>query len=302
MIRALFAGLSGLFGALLGGCSAVDVLNALVRSDTYSSQTAIAYGPSTRERLDVYVPRDSDASKPPAGYPIVVFFYGGSWSRGERADYRFVGEALASRGFIVVVPDYRLYPEVAYPAFLEDSARAVAWAHRDGPRYGGDASRLYVMGHSAGAYNAAMLALDARWLRPAGLTPAALEGWIGLAGPYDFLPSELPDVQSVFHHPDYPAGAQPIEHVTRDAPRAFLGAARTDNVVSPTRSTQQLADRLATAGVPVELVFYEHVNHYTLAGALARPLRFLAPVLDDVTSFIRDGLPADRRRRPSPPG
>ncbi|MEP7061016.1 MAG: alpha/beta hydrolase [Betaproteobacteria bacterium] len=270
---------------LLGGCSVFTLVNAFVPRSTYVAHNDLAYGSNPRQKVDVYEPRD--AAVPPGGYPVVVFFYGGSWTRGDRSDYRFIGEALAARGFLAVLADYRLYPEVRYPDFLEDCAAAVAWSRREAPQFRGNSARLYVMGHSAGGYNAAMLALDPRWLRAEGLAPADLKGWIGLAGPYDFLPSDLPDVQKVFHHPDYPPGAQPIEHVSSDAPRTFLGAAARDNVVSPTRSTQQMADRLRAAGVPVTLEFYARVNHGTLAGAFAWPLRGLAPVLDDVTAFIR---------------
>jgi len=271
---------------LLSGCSVFNLVNAFVPRSTYIAHNDLAYGAHPREKADVYEPRAGTAA-PPGGFPVVVFFYGGSWTQGERADYRFVGEALASKGFVAVLADYRLYPEVRYPDFLEDCAAAVAWSRREAPRFRGNPQRLYVMGHSAGGYNAAMLALDPRWLRVEGLSPADLKGWIGLAGPYDFLPSNLPDVQKVFHHPDYPPGAQPIEHGSKDAPRTFLGAATKDTVVNPTRSTQQMADKLRAAGVQVTQRFYSGVNHSTLAGAFAWPLRGLAPVLDDVAAFIR---------------
>ena len=118
---------------------------------------------------------------------MVVFFYGGSWNSGSRDDYGFVGEALASRGIVVVIADYRLYPQVRYPAFLQDNAHAVAWTYQHIAEHGGDPHQLYVMGHSSGAYNASMLALDPRWLKAVNLSPTMLKGWIGLAGPYDFL-------------------------------------------------------------------------------------------------------------------
>ena len=278
---------------LLGGCSLFGVVDALVPRDTYTSTTGLAYGTHARQRLDVYEPRaPSGAQQSPGGHPVIVFFYGGSWHSGSRADYRFVGEALAARGLLAVLADYRLYPEVSYPEFLQDSAAAVAWARREASRYGGDPARLYVMGHSAGAYIAAMLALDPRWLRAVGLSPSDLKGWIGLAGPYDFLPSALPDVQPVFHHPDYPPGAQPIEHISSRAPRTFLGAAIKDTVVSPSRSTQQMADKLEAAGVPLTLKFYRGVGHITLVAAFARPFRALAPVLEDVAAFVRTDAPS----------
>jgi acetyl esterase/lipase len=223
----------------------------------------------------------------------VLFIYGGTWNRGERADYRFVGEALASEGLFTVIADYRLYPEVRWPDFLHDCALALRWVFDEagkGGLAGGlpiDPARIYVMGHSAGAYNAAMLALDPRWLAPHGLTPAKLAGWIGLAGPYDFLPVTEPDAKPVFFHPNYPAGTQPIELATANAPRTLLGAARNDTLVNPTRSTVGLGAKLEALGVPTTVQLYDGVDHFTLIGAFARPLRWMAPVLKDVGRFVR---------------
>jgi len=266
---------------LAAACSPLRVLNALVPEDGYEVTADVAYGDDPRQKLDVFRPREPGEAK-----AVVVFFYGGSWKSGSRKDYKFVAEALASRGIVTVLADYRLYPQVTYPDFLVDSARAVAWARRHAAEHGASPERLYVMGHSAGAYNAAMLALDPRWLGAQGMQPAQLAGWIGLAGPYDFFPSTIPDVQAVFHHPDYPRGAQPIEHASGRSPPVLLAAASSDSVVDPDRSTRRLAAALEAAGVPVTLRFYEHVNHVTLAAALSRPLRRLAPVLDDIGAFV----------------
>src|SRR6476660_1454179 len=215
----------------LAACSPLKTLNALTPDSAYIKTAAVPYGADPRQKLDVYVPVDRSAS-----VPVVVFFYGGTWNSGERAGYEFVAEALASRGMMVVVPDYRLYPQVRYPDFLHDSAQAVAWAAKEAARYGGDPKRLFVMGHSAGAYNAAMVALDERFLRQAGTTPAILRGWIGLAGPYDFLPIQNPDVKPVFFHPNTPPESQPINHVTPTAPPALLIASVEDDLVNPTRN------------------------------------------------------------------
>jgi len=270
--------------SLLTGCSAVDVLNAFAARDNHERAADIAYGSDPRQRLDVYRPQPVST-----GHPVVVFFYGGSWNRGNREDYAFVGEALASRGLVVVVPDYRVFPQVVYPEFLADSAAAVAWAKREAVHYGADPEQLYVMGHSAGAYNAAMLALDARWLDAQGLSTEVLAGWIGLAGPYDFLPIVNPEVRPVFNHPNYPQGSQPIDYVAPGAPRSFLGAASKDKLVNPQRNTEQLATKLDAAGVDVRVELYDRVNHVLLASAFARPLRWLAPVLDDVAAFVHAG-------------
>ncbi|CRM32755.1 Poly(3-hydroxybutyrate) depolymerase [Pseudomonas sp. 8 R 14] len=147
-----------------------------------------------------------------------------------------------------MIADYRLYPQVRYPAFLQDGAQAVAWAVNHSAEYGADPKQLYVMGHSSGAYNAAMLALDGRWLKAVGLAPSIFKGWIGLAGPYDFLPIENQDVRPVFFFPDSPPESQPINHVSHDAPPSLLIASTDDTLVNPTRNTGGLAKKLREAG------------------------------------------------------
>lgn len=282
----------------LTACAPLRVLNTLAGSSGgYLANEGIAYGPLARQTLDVYTPT---ASAPPGGWPVAVFFYGGSWNSGERADYRFVGSALAARGVLTLVADYRLYPEVRYPEFLRDSALALAWGLTEAGRLGGNPKRVFVMGHSAGGYNAAMLALDPRWLASTGHMPTELAGWIGLAGAYDFLPSDLPDVRPVFFHPNYPPNAQPIDFGAARAVPTFLGAPVKDAVVSPTRSTLALAAKLKAAGTPVQLNMYAGASHALLIGAFAPPLRWVAPVLDDVTAFIAATPPANAPRVGSP--
>ena len=272
----------------LAACSPLGTLNAVIPSGSYTFNADVAYGPLARQRLDIYRP---SSTAPAAGWPVVVFFYGGSWNRGEKADYKFAGEALASRGVLTLVADYRLYPQVRYPDFLKDSALALGFGLTQAARLGADAKRVFVMGHSAGGYNAAMLALDPRWLGEVGRKPSELAGFIGLAGPYEFLPMTNPDAQPVFFHPNYPANTQPIEFANKSAPPTFLGAAQKDSLIDPQRNTVALATKLQTAGAPVTLKLYERVNHMTLVASLARPLRFLAPTLDDVVAFI-DAVPA----------
>jgi acetyl esterase/lipase len=267
--------------ALLAACSPIKVLNALTPTSTFTKTSSIAYGDDPRQKLDIYRPV---TALPNA--PVVVFFYGGSWNSGSKDDYGFVGEALASRGIMVVIADYRLYPQVRYPAFLQDGAQAVAWAHQHSAEYGGDPSKLYVMGHSSGGYNAAMLALDPQWLAGVGLSPSIFKGWIGLAGPYDFLPIENRDVRPVFFYPDSPPDSQPINHVSHDAPPSLLIASVDDNLVNPKRNTGGLANKLRAAGVPVEAFYFAKTSHATLVASMSRPLRWLAPVLDRVTAFI----------------
>jgi acetyl esterase/lipase len=274
---------------LLQACSPLRLINATVPSDTHRRLVDQAYGAQPRQQSDVYLPAVA-----PTGAPMVVFFYGGSWQNGRREDYRFVGEALASRGVVTVVADYRLSPEVRYPAFLEDSALALHWALQQAPGWGVAPGRVHLMGHSAGAYNAAMLALDPRWLRVHGRSPSALAGWIGLAGPYDFLPILARGVRQAFDWPNTPADSQPLFHA-RQAPvsaqpsRALLLAAREDRLVDPQRNTVALASALRQRGLDVRSELLDGVGHATLIGVLAPPLRERAPVLDRVVSFVAAG-------------
>ena len=277
---------SGLLAAVgclaLPGCSALDALNAVVPRGTYVAREGVPYGAHARQKLDVYLPPQPQQG----GTPLVVFFYGGAWSRGKRADYRFVGEALASRGIAVAVADYRLSPEVRWREILQDCAAATRWARDNAASLGCSPDRLFLMGHSAGGYNAAMLALDPRWLGAAGLRPKQLAGWIGIAGPYDFLPIIDPDTRVAFDWPATPPESQPIHHVSTLAPRALLLAPEGDKTVDPRRSTLGLGQRLQAAGVEARVRLLDRVNHATVLGALAGPLSWLAPVRDEVVAFV----------------
>ncbi len=267
----------------LVGCSATEVINTTTPGLGVKVKLGLPYGTNPRQRVDVYWP-----DKAPANPRAIVFFYGGSWNTGSRADYAFVGKALASRGITTVVADYRLNPEVQYPEFLKDCAAAVAWSFLNLDEI---ASRkhqgVYVMGHSAGAYNAAMIALDPRWLAAYDLRPRQLAGWIGLSGPYDFLPIGVPEVQQAFNHPNVPASSQPINYAGQPAIRSFIATGANDTLVNPKRNSEALASRLRAANTEVTFKRYENVSHMTIIGALSLPLRLLDPVLEDIVIFIR---------------
>jgi len=275
-----------LLAAGLAACSPTKLLNAAVPGGTYQLEGDVGYGSAARQRLDVY--RPLAATLPAAGArPLVVFFFGGTWSSGDRATYKFVGEALASRGAVVVIPDYGLSPAFKYPVFVQDSALAVKWALDNAARLGADPKQVYVMGHSSGGYNAAMVALDGRWLGAVGGSPKQLAGWIGLAGPYDFLPIENPQAQVAFSWPNTPPDSQPLAQASASAPRTLLIAATKDKLVNPVRNTEQMASKLRAAGVPVELREFDDLSHITLIGAVAKPLQWLGgPVLPPIPQFI----------------
>ncbi len=281
VVKALFIGLFG----LLAGCAGTGtrVIDALTPSDGYAATRDVAYGDGPHRMLDVYRPVGLAAD---AKAPVVVFFYGGSWRTGSKAQYRFVAEALTGRGIVTVIADYRLFPEVRYPGLLEDCASAVAWTKREIARYGGDPDRIFITGHSAGAYNAAMVAFDPRWLAPHHLKPAQFRGFVGLAGPYNFLPIVDPGVKEVFGWPGTPPESQPINHVTRESMPALLIAAKKDTFVHPDQNTERMGERLRALGVDITVDLHDRVNHVTLVGAMARPLRFLAPVADEFVDFV----------------
>lgn len=270
-----------LAAALLGGCSPLVTLNRwLVPSDGYQFTGGLSYGPDPRQQLDVYVPAGLHQ---PA--PVVVFFYGGSWRSGSRAYYRFVGEALTSRGFIAVVPDYRLYPDVQFPAFIEDGAQVVHWVQRQIHHYGGRTDRLFLMGHSAGAHIAALLATDPRYLAAHGLPRSTVRGLIGLAGPYAIDPQRYRITRAVFAGAADAASTQPVSFIDGREPPMLLLHGADDRTVYPVNS-RLLAERVTARGGDARLIEYPDLGHIGIVLALAGPFREDGGVLDDASRFI----------------
>lgn len=268
---------------LLQACSGADLLNALVPSEGYRVTRDLPYAAGPRHRADVYIPDGADRSA-----PVVVFFYGGGWHSGSKDDYGFVGQALASRGYVAVIPDYRLYPEVRWPAFLEDAAAAVAWVRAGSGGNTAPGQALRLAGHSAGAYIAAMLTLDPQWLAGVGERPCeAIAATAGLAGPYDFLPLGTDRLKAIFGPEEQRPRTQPINHVDGTAPPMLLVAGSDDTTVLP-RNSERLAKRIAEAGGIAELRRYDRVGHVGLVASLAKPLRWSSPALDDMVRFFRD--------------
>ncbi|MEM7042252.1 MAG: alpha/beta hydrolase [Pseudomonadota bacterium] len=261
------------------GCTPARLLNAVISEDGYQVERDIAYGATARQKLDIYVP-----DKVASGADVAVFFYGGRWEFGSKADYLFVGQALASRGIVAVIADYRLYPDVRFPAFIEDGAKAVGWVRRHIADHGGDPARIHLIGHSAGAHIASMLSLDPRFLEAEGVDVEDIEGVIGLAGPYDFLPIKDPVVKEVFAVEDQEK-TQPITYANVDAPTTLLLTGDDDETVLP-RNSLRLGDAINQSGGQAEVKLYENIGHVGIILALASPFRWLAPILDDIAAFI----------------
>jgi acetyl esterase/lipase len=280
-------GLAAITAALTAACSPLSLFATLSPKDAaMASARDVAFGPDPRQRLDVYAPRRLKGAGPA---PVVMFFYGGSWDSGRRQDYNWAGKALASRGFVTVIADYRLYPQVRFPVFLEDGALAVRWTVDHAAQFGGDPSRIALVGHSAGAYNAAMLALDSRYLTAAGVDPRRIKVFAGLSGPYDFLPLRDPIAIRTFGEARDPSATQPTAFARADAPATFLATGEKDTYVFP-RNTVRLAKALREVGVLVEERHYPEVDHINMVLAFSRPLRGRAPVFEELVAFLKAHL------------
>lgn len=260
--------------ALLFAAAAAMSIGAPAQAQTLES---IRYAGGARHTLDVYRPAQR-------GAPVIVFIYGGSWQNGDKATYSFLGRSLAQRGYLTVIPNYRVFPEVRYPSFLEDAAKAVRWARDNAARLGGDANNVYLAGHSAGAYNAAMLAYDPRWLHAVGLSSKHIAGFIGLAGPYDFLPLRDKTLATIFGGANR-RDTQPITYASRRVPPSLLLVGGLDTTVEPSNSSR-LAETLRAAGNQVTLRRYAAVGHVTILGGFGTPLEVVAPVRGDIDAFI----------------
>lgn len=261
---------------LLGACNRLLFTAANLRVDQAAVQSVV-FDSTHGLSLDIHRARGV-AEKA----PVVVFVYGGNWRTGRREDYRFVGQSLASAGLLVLMPDYRKAPAVAFPAFVEDVARAVAWARQHAREYGGDPARIYLIGHSAGAHIVAMLGTDARYLQAVGMRPRDLSGVVGLSGPYDFLPLTDPDLMAVFDPPARWLQSQPVNFVDGDEPPFLLFQGTADRTVWP-RNSISLATRLRAAGEPVQLHLLEGKGHI---GTLIDLLRGGSEVREQTLDFI----------------
>jgi acetyl esterase/lipase len=273
---ALLAGLT----AILSACSPFSVINMMVPRGGYSVRQGIAYGSDPRQKLDVYVP---DGLKAPA--PVLLFFYGGAWESGERGGYKAFGQAFAARGIVTVVADYRLYPKVKFPAFVEDAAGALAYVHAHAGAYGGDPARVFVAGHSAGAYNAVMLASDPKYLKAVGGDFSWIRGAIGISGPYDALPFTEADYIDIFGAANNP-DTMPINHIDGPRPPMLLVTGTADDVVGPGNS-DRMAAKLEAHHSPAQVIQYPGVGHIGIILSLVPGFRGMTTLRGDITRFIR---------------
>jgi acetyl esterase/lipase len=240
----------------------------------------IAYGTLPRQKLDLYLPRNGEVRA------TILYLYGGGWVSGARWYYRLFGQMMAARGYAVAVPDYHLYPHAAFPTFVEDAALAFKWVHDNVVRWGGRTSRVFVMGHSAGAHIAALVALDPRYLRRHGLEPSAIKGVVGLAGPYTMDPLKWRGMRDIFApSASEPHSARPIKLVRAGAPPMLLLHGVKDRVVKSDASVN-LASALTGVGSPAEAKIYPGVGHFEIFGSYLWGWRWRAAALKDTEAFI----------------
>ena len=290
----VWRGAAGFFAvacaAILESCSGFSffVANAPNTFGSFHRTSDQSYGGDARQRLDVYAPRRSKHR------PVVIFFYGGTWSTGKKSDYAFVGAALAERGYVTVIPDYRLYPEVRFPGFVEDGARAVAWVQQHARDFGGDPDCLVLMGHSAGAHLAALLALNPSYLAAAGVRPHSIAGFIGLSGPYALVP-DTDTLRTIFAAPYSPSDWQPVRFADRTSPPTLLLHGADDKVVYSAH-TEKLRDALLAQGVAVETHLYPGRGRADTIGSFSVVARYRTPALKQTLEFLGR---IDARVRPS---
>lgn len=276
--------LSTLSSLALSGCSPAGLLNRFSRlagDPARLAASGVAFGDDPRLKLDVWAPRQRSE----APLPVVTFFYGGGWVDGDREEYGFVGRAFAAQGFVTILPDYRLVPNVRFPTFIEDSARAVRWTRDHIAEFGGDPGRINISGHSAGAYIGAMLSLDRHYLADAGVDPAVVRAAALLSGPYDFYPFTEQRGRDALGHWPRPRETQPITFVRPDAPPMLLMHGTADTVVQP-RNSRRLAAALTAAGATAELKLYPGKSHIDTIKSLSPLFRGATSALADSVAFF----------------
>lgn len=260
-------------------CSPLTLVNAIGQDDGISQVESHAYGDLPRQQLDVYFPKQSNGK-------LVFFIYGGSWMSGDKAEYRFVARNLTRKGYTVVIADYRLYPEVRFPTFVEDAAQALAWTQGQLPNWSMQPKSVFVVGHSAGAHIASLLALDERYLALYGMKPTQLSGVIGLSTPADFAATLGTQYRPIFTDESGLQAAQPVRYVSSKAPPILLIHGLDDGLVYAS-NTQSLASALHSAGAPVQVEFYADVGH---VGTVTPFIEWLGnqQVLNRMLAFMSD--------------
>lgn len=263
----------------LSGCTGPRLLNTLTANPDRETEVIrdIAYGEHARQKLDIYRPSGAGP------YPVLVYYHGGGWEKGSKDEYAFVGKRFAAEGYLTAMVNYRLTPEGAYPVFMQDAAKAMAYMHEHAADYGGDRERFFTSGHSAGGYIAVMIAVAPEFLGAERTSPEIIDGVAGISGPYDFLPLDAPAAKTAFGGTSDLPSTQPVNRVTAKAPPMLLLYGLKDKSVKK-RNIDSLEAVLKEAGVPVRVITYPQADHADTVIAIAWPRRL--PVVEDIAGFF----------------
>ncbi|MFV1921190.1 MAG: alpha/beta hydrolase [Methylotenera sp.] len=272
----------GLFAALFSACSPVKLLNSIIPTDQYNIKENITYGVLDRQKLDLYIPKNI-GDKP---LPVVLFYYGGGWDSGNKDSYLFVAEAFTSKGYLTVIPDYRVFPDVKFPEFMHDPVKAGQWVKQSIADYGGDPDNIFVVGHSAGAHIGMMLNLNKDYLASVDLEPNQFRAFIGIAGPYDFLPLQSKRLKDIFGPEETRWQSQPINFVTGENQPTLLLVGLKDDTVWPKNSIN-LANAIEEKKGQVQVLTYPSYGHVDMVAKLAKPFRGSSTILDDMVQFMQ---------------
>ncbi|MBD3585961.1 alpha/beta hydrolase [Salinimonas sp. HHU 13199] len=270
---------------LLGGCAKLMFATANTTTLTFDGDITedVAYGTLPRQQLDIFVPEGLNNKKA----PVVIFFHGGRWSFGSKDQYQFVGIRLASMGYVAVLPNTRLYPEVKFPIFVEDAAASVAWVQKNIHQYGGN-EQLIISGHSSGAHIGALVVADERYLKKAGGDPSGIDAFVGMAGPYDFTP-KADDLRDMFGPPDEFDKMVVSHYIDGSEPPFALMYSSNDGTVHE-RNLKRLKAKIESVDGQVSTYIYEKGEHTGTVAALSWANPDGLPVADDMQTFIQHHL------------
>lgn len=272
---------------ILSGCdkSELFLVNSMAKFGDYVGHTNIHYGNHAEQSLDIYLP-DSIDDKNFTQYATVIFFYGGCWgacSNLVKNDYLFVAETLTANNIIAVVVDYRKFPAYLFPDIMLDAKHAVEWVSKNIENYGGNKNNLFLMGHSAGAHIASLLTFNENYLTVSAYNN--IKGFIGLAGPYDFLPFTESYQPKLFGPPENYALSQTTNFVDGSEPPSLLLYGNDDTRVK-SRNIKSLTKIIKEKYGKVDARYYDKVDHTELLSALSIPFRGTQPILTDIVQFI----------------
>ncbi len=275
--------LLNMFAVLSTACSPVKLLNSVIPTDGYDLKEDIAYGELARQKLDIYIPKETSTQK----MPIVLFYYGGGWDSGKKTDYLFAAEAFTSKGYVTVIPDYRVFPEVKFPEFMQDPVSAAKWVKTHINEYGGDSDNVFIVGHSAGAHIGMMMNINTQYLQTVDLSPNDFNAFVGLAGPYDFLPLVSQRLKDIFGPKQSRWRSQPINFVIGDNQPILLMVGLKDNTVWP-RNTFNLAKAIEGKKGSVQVIEFANYSHVDMVAKMAKPFRDNNDLLDNIVQFMQE--------------